>query len=259
MAKPAAVVTGGNRGLGLETCRALGRLGYRVVLASRREPEGRQAAGALGREGLAVAWRSLDVADPGGIAAFAEAVRDEGLLVDALVNNAGVYPERLDARTARQAVTVNALGPLRLTRALAPLLAPGARVVMVSSGMGELAGLPPALRRRVETAPGPEAVLGHLEAFAGEVARGEHPDSRALAYRVSKAGLNALTRLLAAELRPRGVLVNAVCPGWVRTEMGGPGATRDVEEGAAGIVWAATLPADGPTGGFFRDGQPIPW
>lgn len=259
MAAPVAVVTGGNRGLGLETCRQLSRRGYRVVLASRREAEGRAAAAGLRREGLATEPRTLDVADPSSIAAFASAVREEGLAVDALVNDAGVYRERLDAGAARESVAVNALGPLRLTDALSPALARGARVVMVSSGMGTLSELPAGLRRRLEAAAGREELVGLLEGFPREVERGEHPDSYALAYRLSKAALNALVRRLAAELRPRGILVNAVCPGWVRTEMGGAGATREVEEGAAGIVWAAALPPDGPSGGFFRDGRPIPW
>ncbi len=253
------VVTGGNRGLGLESGRQLARRGFRVVLASRREAEGRRAAGELSRQGLAAEAWTLDVADPRSIAAFAGRAGEERLALEALVNNAGVYHERLEARTARETVAVNFLGPLRLTEALSPRLVPGARVVMVSSSMGELAGLPSGLRRRFEAPLDRQGLVRLLEGFAEEVERGEHADSYALAYRVSKAGLNALTRLLAAELRPRGVLVNAVCPGWVRTEMGGAGATREVEEGAAGIVWAATLPKDGPSGGFFRDGRPVPW
>ncbi|HEU4383094.1 MAG TPA: SDR family NAD(P)-dependent oxidoreductase [Anaeromyxobacteraceae bacterium] len=256
---PVAVVTGGNRGLGLETCRQLGRRGYRAVLASRGEAEGRRAAGELARVGAKADPWPLDVADPASIAAFASRAAEERLSVDALVNNAGVYHERLDARAARESVAVNFLGPLRLTEALSPRLATGARVVMVSSAMGELSSLPEGLRKRLEATRGRGALVRLLTGFAGEVERGEHPEAYALAYRVSKAGLNALTRLLAAELRPRGVLVNAVCPGWVRTRMGGAGATRELGEGAAGIVWAATLPPDGPGGGFFRDGQPIPW
>ena len=144
------MVTGGNRGLGLETCRRLGAAGYEVLLASRREPEGRSAAEALARDGLAVAWRPLDVGDPASIAAFAAKLTAEGVAIDALVNNAGVYHESLDGRTARETVGVNFQGPLRLTEALAPLLAPNARVVMVSSGMGELVALPAAMRRRFQ-------------------------------------------------------------------------------------------------------------
>lgn len=259
MAKGMAMVSGGNRGLGLETCRRLAKRGYRVALCSRGEDEGRRAAEGLARGGLEVAWRRLDVADPSSTAAFAAGALAEGTPLDALVNNAGVSLGRLDAESARRTVEVNFLGPLRLTDALAPLLARGSRVVMVSSGMGELSSLPSAWRRRLEAAQGRAGLVRLLEEFPAEVGRGEHPDSDALAYRVSKAGLNRLTRLLAEELRPRGVLVNAVCPGWVRTDMGGAGAPRTAEEGAAGIVWAAALPPDGPTGGFFRDGGPIPW
>jgi len=259
MGRPIAVVTGANRGLGLETCRQLAGRGYEVLLTSRREPDGRRAAAALADDGLAVVWRSLDVADPESIGAFAQRLRADGVAPEALVNNAGVYHERLDAVGARDTHAVNFLGPLRLTEALAPLLPRGARVAMVSSQMGTLSGLPAALRRRFEAPLDLAALVRLEESFVSEVERGEHGASPALAYRVTKCGLNVLTRLLSASLRARGVRVNAVCPGWVRTEMGGAGATREVTEGAAGIVWAATLPPDGPTGGLFLDGRPIDW
>jgi NAD(P)-dependent dehydrogenase (short-subunit alcohol dehydrogenase family) len=130
---------------------------------------------------------------------------------------------------------------------------------MVSSGMGELAGLPPDLRKLAEAATDRAGLARLAEALDAAARRGEHAGSHTLAYRASKAAMNAAARFLARELAPRGVLVNAVCPGWVRTGMGGSAAPRSVEEGAAGIVWAATLPPDGPTGQFFRDGRPIPW
>jgi len=249
-----AVVTGANRGLGLAASRALAARGMRILLATRREAEGQRAAAALAAEGRdAFAW-PLDVGDPASVDRFAERARAEDLRIEALVQNAGVYRERFDAETARESMAVNALGPLRLADRLAARLAPGARVVMVSSGAGELAGLPADLRSAVAAVRSRE----DLARLAQDLVR--RGDGGAyLAYAVSKAALNAATRLLAAELAPRGILVNAVCPGWVRTDMGGAGAPRSVEEGVAGIIWAATLPADGPTGGFFRDGKAIPW
>jgi NAD(P)-dependent dehydrogenase (short-subunit alcohol dehydrogenase family) len=158
--------------------------------------------------------------------------------IDVLVNNAGIFPEGSDPAIAKnpsvltvppemvlQAFEANTLGPYRLCQALVPLLKDGGRIVNVSSGMGELTDM-----------------------------QGQYP-----AYRMSKTALNALTRILSQELAGRGIKVNSVCPGWVRTEMGGANATRGIPEGIQGIVWAATLPDDGPSGGFFRDGKPLPW
>lgn len=259
MRRPVAVVTGGNRGLGRETCRQLGARGWAVLLASRRAEEGERAAEELSEQGLAVAWRPLDVADPASIAAFADGLTAERIAVDALVNNAGVYPQGAHPASAHRTMEVNFLGPLRLTDALAPLLGRGASVVMVSSGMGELHGLPPEIRSRFEQPLSREELVRLEEELAGTLDRGEHHGDGSLPYRVTKCGLNVLTRLLAKELAAHGVRVNAVCPGWVRTDMGGAGAPREVEEGASGIVWGATLPPDGPSGGFFRDGRPIAW
>jgi NAD(P)-dependent dehydrogenase (short-subunit alcohol dehydrogenase family) len=231
-----AIVTGAYRGLGLETCRQLAARGFSVILTARREKEGRAAAEALRQEGLDVGFHLLDVKDEQSVAGLVAFIRDTFGRLDVLVNNAGIFPDPtpgsgrdgvFDARlqTVRRGLETNTLGPLRLCQALIPLMQGRGRVVNVSSGMGQLVEMN-------GCCPG---------------------------YRLSKTALNAVTRIFADELRETAIKVNSVCPGWVRTDMGGPDATRSVEEGAAGIVWAATLPDDGPSGGFFRDGEPIPW
>lgn len=229
---PVAVVTGGNRGLGLETARQLAAKGWTVVIGSRDLAAGEEAAAGL-REatGAEVSAVKLDVTSDADVTAAAEAVRARYGTVDALVNNAGATVKgdregglgtRLDV--LRQAFENNTLGAYRVTQAFAPLVvAARGTITNVSSGMGGITEMD-----------------------------GNNPG-----YRLSKASLNALTRIWHAELHARGVRVNSVCPGWVRTDMGGPRAMRDVPSGASGIVWAATLGPDGPSGGFFRDGAPI--
>jgi len=238
MSAGVALVTGGNRGLGLETARQLAHRGLRVVLAARSLQKAQDAAEALRGEHLDVVAHELDVAS----AESAARLRELGS-IDVLVNNAGVMAESdenplavgaarrsaLDVAPAllREAFETNTLGAYRVIQALAPGMRERGhgRIVNVSSGLGQLNDM-----------------------------GGGYP-----AYRVSKAGLNALTRIFASELRGAGVLVNSVCPGWARTDMGGPQAQLEPEEAVATIVWAATLPQDGPTGGFFRAKQSIPW
>ena len=229
---PVAVVTGANRGIGYEVVRQLADRRYRVVLGSRDLDKGRAAAARLDPGGERVTAVRIDVADAASVVAMADRVTGEQGRVDVVVNNAAIlYDTWAQARSAdlaevQQALDTNLFGAWRVTQALLPLLrrSQHARVVMVSSEAGS------------------------LHAMSGGTP----------AYSVSKAALNALTRLLAGELGPDGVLVNAVCPGWVATDMGGRGG-RPVAEGAAGVVWAATLPDGGPTGGFFRDGEPLAW
>lgn len=228
-----ALVTGANRGIGLEVVRQLARLGFAVVLGARDVEKGEKAASSIAGEGLEVVAARLDVTERESIITLGLMVEERFGRLDVLVNNAAILYDSwqsavsADMETVRAAFETNTLGAWRVARAFIPLLRRGrhGRIVNVSSESGSL------------------AVMG-----------GGTP-----AYSVSKAALNALTRMLADELRSDRILVNSVCPGWVATEMGGPGAPRTPEEGATGIVWAATLPDDGPTGGFFRDGQPLEW
>jgi NAD(P)-dependent dehydrogenase (short-subunit alcohol dehydrogenase family) len=228
-----ALVTGANRGIGFEICRQLTRRGIRVLLTARDEGKGQEASARLTRDGLDVQFRQLDVTDQGSVRGLVASVEAEFGRVDILVNNAGIYPDEgvsgltIDLDTVRRTMEVNAYGPLRLCQALVPLMRRHryGRIVNVSSALGSLT----------------------------EMGGGT------LAYRVSKVSLNAITRILADEVRGSGILINATCPGWVRTEMGGRHAPRSVEDGADTAIFLATLPDNGPTGGFFRDRKPIPW
>lgn len=232
-----ALVSGANRGIGFEIVRQFARRGLIAVIGARSLQKGRAAADALKYEGLEVPVVSLDCDDETSpVRAVAEVKRLFGRC-DILVNNAAIIADGpggfqasvfdLVPGDARRTFETNVLGPLRLIQAVVPLMRDRGygRIVNLSSGAGQL----------VEMGSGFPA------------------------YRMSKVALNALTRITAAELRGTNIKVNAVCPGWVRTDMGGPSAERSVEHGAETPVWLATLADDGPSGGFFRDKRPIPW
>jgi NAD(P)-dependent dehydrogenase (short-subunit alcohol dehydrogenase family) len=224
-----ALITGGNRGIGLEACRQLARAGMNVVLAARDPQRGEEAAQELRGEGLDVMVERLDVADSQSVKDCARRLAEAGTEVNVLVNNAGVYPTEgvlsVSEETFEMALEVNTLGPFRTCQAFVPTMVQRGygRVVNVSSGGGSFGeGLGPA------------------------------------AYAVSKAALNALTVKVAQAVRGN-VKMNAMCPGWVRTEMGGSGAPRSPEEAVDTLLWLASLVEDGPNGGFFRDRKPSPW
>lgn len=233
MEKKIALVTGANKGIGFEICRQLGREGIRVILTSRDEKKGHAAVEKLYAEGFDIHYHALDVTSPESIESIHNYVKDEFNRLDILVNNAGVYIDnrhsllKMDYQVYKTTMATNADGPLLLTQAFVPSMRKYnyGRIVNVSSGIGELADL----------------------------------SSSWPAYRLSKIMLNLHTRIFAQELQGSNILINAMCPGWVRTDMGGSAATRSVEQGADTVVWLALLPDDGPQGGYFRDRKPIAW
>src|SRR5215469_12583679 len=231
---PVAVVTGGNRGIGLEVCRQLAALGYAVVLGSRDLRRAELAAKEIDPEGERITPCHIEVDNSVNVAGLGDWVRDRYGRLDVLVNNASTPPDlwaiagNTDLSPVAEALDINVFGTWRVTQILLPLLRSSARsrIVNVSSEGGSIA-----------------------------LMRGGRP-----AYSVSKAALNALTKLLAAELYRDGILVNAVCPGWMPNESSRPGgSSRSFAQGAASVVWAATLPDGGPTGTFTRDGRALPW
>ncbi|WP_013323238.1 SDR family oxidoreductase [Gloeothece verrucosa] len=233
--KKIAVVTGANRGLGFEASRQLAKNGIHVVLTSRDEDKGIAAAEKLQSEKLKVTYHPLDVTNPDSIELLGKFIKDQFGRLDILVNNAGVLigsaedSSVLNAKidTIRKSMETNVYGPLLVSQTLIPIMRVHnyGRVVNVSSGMGQLTNM-----------------------------GGGYPG-----YRLSKTSINAVTRILADELKGTNILVNSACPGWVKTEMGGPDATRTPQQGADTIVWLAMLPDGSPSGGFYRDRKLLPW
>ena len=231
--KRTAIVTGGNRGIGFEVCRQLALLGYRVVLTSRKVNQGMEAAKQLKREGGEIVFRPLDVTSQRQIKDLKHYVERYFGGAEVLVNNAAVYPDEgrgvleVESAVYHSTMDANLFGPLMLCQEIVPGMVERGygRVVNVSSGAGQISSMV-----------------------------GDTPS-----YRLSKLALNGLTLMLADEVRGSNVLVNAVCPGWVRTEMGGSAAPRSIEQGADSIIWLATLPDGGPSSGFYRDRGLIPW
>ncbi len=236
-----ALVTGANRGIGFEICRQLARQPHITVIAtSRDENKGRAAVDHLKQEGLQVDWHQLDVTDADSIDRCVDDILSTHHRIDILVNNAGIFPDTqgasasswpsvldTDLDTMRRGMETNVYGPMRLCQKIVPHMkkAGYGRIVNLSSGMGQLT----------------------------------HMNGGCPSYRLSKTGLNALTRIVSEELKGTNILVNCMCPGWVKTDMGGPNATRELPEGADTAVYLATLPDGGPTGGYFRDRKPFEW
>jgi NAD(P)-dependent dehydrogenase (short-subunit alcohol dehydrogenase family) len=228
--KKIAVVTGALKGIGLQVAKDLARKDHGVILSGRDEIRGKTLQEQLARDGLKVSFHCLDVGNPESIEDFTARLLREFGHIDILVNNAGICPQdREDGDTEplidgiERAFQTNALGPYLLCRRLLPSMLKNnfGRVVNVSTGMAQLSDM----------------------------------NAGSPAYRMSKVALNAVTRMFADQCKGKNVLVNSVCPGWVRTDMGGPGATRSLEQGSASILWAVNLGEDGPNGGFFRDGK----
>ncbi len=230
-----AVITGATRGIGRETARQLGARGFRLIITGTRQERADAAVSALAGEGYTVAGHALDQGDDASVEAFTTWLKGQTDAIDVLINCAGIYPEKDapeggsvlagSASAVLDTFNVNTFGPWRLTRALAPMIRDNGRIINVSSSMASLSRM------------------------AGG----------SFGYRASKTALNALTRLTAMELADRGIMVNSIDPGWVKTDMGGPAANLEPEESAEGLVWAATLEPGGPSGGYYFQGETQSW
>ncbi len=231
--KKIAFITGGNRGIGFELGKQLAEKNYQVILGSRNKEKGQNAVSSLKNLGYDIHVVELDVDHTESIQKAAEYVQQTYGRLDVLINNAGVYLDENEKMSEEepaileQTLRTNLLGPYHLIRSFLPLMMKNqyGRIVNISSGYGQMDEMD-------QTGPG--------------------------SYKLSKFALNGLTRLLAAELSGN-IKINAVCPGWVRTDMGGPHAPRSVEQAAQSILWLTELDEDGPNGGFFRDGHTIDW
>jgi NAD(P)-dependent dehydrogenase (short-subunit alcohol dehydrogenase family) len=229
---PIIVVTGGNRGIGFEICRQLAKRGAQVVLTARKPEAGEEAVKRLAAQNLSARFHPLNVTEPQGIAALHDFLERSFGRLDVLINNAGIITDEeasgleVKLSTVRATLETNTLAPLHLAQTLAPLLrrSRAGRIVKMSSGMGALS----------------DTQCGYA------------------AYRISKAALNAVTGILAAELRGA-VAVNSMCPGWLKTDMGGANAERDVSEGADTAVWLALDAPQDLTGKFLRERKVIAW
>jgi NAD(P)-dependent dehydrogenase (short-subunit alcohol dehydrogenase family) len=228
-----ALITGSNRGIGFETAQQLARRSFHVVIGARDEVSGRQAVKAIEVAGGKASFLSLDVRSTVSIRDAGRQFAEISDHLDVLINNAGVYPdEGLNVLTIPrdrmvETFQTNTFGPLEVTQAFLPYLrnAAAARIVNISSGYGQLDGLSPGVP----------------------------------SYCLSKLTLNGLTIMLAEALRADRIAINSICPGWVRTDMGGPNATRSVEEGADTVVWLSDKAPHELTGKFFRNREEIPW
>ena len=231
--KKVAIVTGANRGIGFETCRQLSQLGIVTILTSRDEAKGRSAVSSLRKDDSDLLFHQLDVADKDSIVRLRKFVSDKFNRCDILVNNAGVFLDRgvsilnLEEEILKETIQINSLGAFNMYQEFLPLMqaAGYGRIVNVSSAMGS------------------------ISAMGGGSA----------AYKLSKLLMNGMTRIMAAEIGQEDIKINAMAPGWVRSDMGGSNAPRTLSQGADTIIWLATLPADGPSGGFFEDRTPAAW
>jgi NAD(P)-dependent dehydrogenase (short-subunit alcohol dehydrogenase family) len=227
-----ALVTGANKGIGYEIARQLGEKGYHVLVGARNTEAGKQAVASLQKAGASAEFVEIDVSDRTSIQKAAKTVAAQFDHLDALVNNAAIMEDKnniseLPDELLPRTLQTNTFGPLLVTQAFLPLLTknPGATVVNMSSGLGQLSDM-------ADTYP---------------------------AYSISKTSLNAVTRQFAAALRDKGITVNSVCPGWVKTDMGGANAPRTVQQGADTVTWLATEAPRDLTGQFLRDRKVIPW